>query len=381
MHDVCCQQAVQVLTIADGHRSKIVSESCCSTISISYAKECRMLSPATDPTAIYRYRDTLAAVDALAVAIIHLDLFTELSRCPADLNDLCARLKIHLRPADALCTLLLANQLLRRDTSGILYVTETAREFLVTGSTLNARAYYASMADKPGVSDFLRVLRTGRPANWPGLDGEADWHAAMRTREFAEAFTAAMDCRGRVLAPALAAAVNGNEIRRLLDIGGGSGVYSIAMAEQYPALQCTVLESPIVDEIAQRTIRAAHLSDRVDVLTADMFADEWPDGFDAHLFSNVLHDWDEAVCRQLLERSTSSLAENGCVFIHDMLLDDGKAGPLWAAEYSVLLTTVTQGRLYSAAEINSWLEDFGFRITDKSSTSLGRSVLTARRKK
>ena len=60
-----------------------------------------------------------------------------------------------------------------------------------------------------------------------------------------------------------------------------------------------------------------------------------------------------------------------------MLLDDDKSGPLWAAEYSVLLSTITQGRLYSAAEIAGWLADLDFGIIARASTALGRSVLVA----
>jgi hypothetical protein len=62
-----------------------------------------------------------------------------------------------------------------------------------------------------------------------------------------------------------------------------------------------------------------------------------------------------------------------------MLLDDDKSGPLWAAEYSVLLTTVTQGRLYSATEIGDWLAELGLEIVARAATALGRSLLIARR--
>ena len=334
----------------------------------------------TDPLAIYRYRESLAAVDALTVAIVHLDLFTALATAPATLADLCQRFSIHPRPADTLCTLLIANRLLRRDANGLLHVTDTAREFLVAGSPLDARPYYASIAEKPGVADFLTVLRTDRPANWPGEQGEADWHAAMRTEAFAESFTAAMDCRGRVLGPGLAAALAGTAPRRLLDVGGGSGVYSIAVAATFPATRATILEASPVDAIARRTVAAAGLGGRINIVTADMFADTWPEDHDAHLFSNVLHDWNEADCRRLLARSVAALPDGGRLLIHDMLLDDDKSGPLWAAEYSVLLTTVTQGRLYSAAEIGGWLADLGLQIVDRAPTALGRSLLTAVRR-
>jgi len=336
-------------------------------------------SPVTDPAAIYRYRETLAAVDALTAAIVHLDLFTALADNPADLPAICRRYSTHPRPTDTLCTLLVANGLVRRDGDHVLHVTDTAREFLVSGSPFDARPYYASIADKPGVSDFLTVLRTDRPANWPGEEGEADWHAAMRTEAFAESFTAAMDCRGRVLGPGLAAALAGSPPRRLLDVGGGSGVYAIAVARAFPDTRATVLEASPVDAIAKRTISAAGLGGRIDVVTADMFTDLWPADHDTHLFSNVLHDWNEADCRRLLAKSVAAMPDGGRLLVHDMLLDDDKSGPLWAAEYSVLLTTVTQGRLYSAREIGSWLADLGMRIVDHAPTALGRSVLIAGR--
>jgi predicted O-methyltransferase YrrM len=338
-----------------------------------------MKSPTTDPTAIYRYRDSLAAVDALAVAIVHLDLFTALAHEPADLDGICRRFSLHHRPADVLCTLLAANGLVRRDPAGRLHVTDTAREFLVAGGPHDARGYYASMADKPGVSDVLAVLRTGRPAHWPGDDAAADWHAAMRTEAFAESFTAAMDCRGRVLAPALADAIAGHAVHRLLDVGGGSGVYAIAIAESRPDVRATVLEAAPVDAIARRTIAAAGLGDRVGVATADMFLSKWPSDHDTHLFSNVLHDWDEPDCRRLLALSAAALPAGGRILVHDMFLDDDKAGPLWAAEYSTLLSTVTQGRLYSAAEIAGWLVPLGLRIVSRHATALGRGVLVADR--
>ena len=101
-----------------------------------------MPTPVTDPTAIYRYRETLAAIDALTAAIVHLDLFTALADHPADLPSICRQFSIHPRPTDTLCTLLIANGLLRRvDNGGVLHVTNTAREFLVSGGPFDARPY------------------------------------------------------------------------------------------------------------------------------------------------------------------------------------------------------------------------------------------------
>ena len=334
-----------------------------------------MQPAAHDAAPIYRYRDTLAAVDCLAAAIVHLDLFTLLDREPLDRAAICRRLGIAPRPTDVMLTLCAANGLVAADAGGMLRTTPLGREFLVAGAARDARPYYASMAGRPGVDDWLKVLRTDRPANWPGAQGEADWHAAMRTTAFAESFTAAMDCRGRVLAPAVAAAIDLGASRRLLDVGGGSGVYAIACLEAAPALRATVLEADPVADIARRTVARAGHADRIEVTSADMFADDWPQGHDLHLFANVLHDWDEPDCRRLLATSAARLPSGGRIVVADMFLADAKDGPLWAAEYSVLLASVTQGRLYTPAEIAGWIADLGLAIVRHAPLPLGRGLL------
>ena len=331
--------------------------------------------PLHDASTIYRLRDCLAAVDCLCAAIVHLDFFSVLDRHPDDAAGICRRLGLHPRPADVMLTLFKAHGFVIAGADGVCRTTGLAREFLVAGGPCDARPYYESMAERPGVADFLRVLRTGRPANWPGEEGEADWHAAMRTEAFAESFTAAMDCRGRAIAPHLARAVDLAAARRLLDVGGGSGVYAIACAETWPALEAVVLESPPVDAIARRVTARSPAASRLAVVAADMFADPWPAGFDVHLFSNVLHDWDEPDCRRILAASAKALPPHGRILVHDMFLDDDKAGPTWAAEYSVLLASVTQGRLYSRREIACFAAEVGFAPIRSAATALGRDVL------
>ena len=333
----------------------------------------------TDPSALYRYRDSLAAVDLLGAAIAHLDFFSWLERSPADAKTICSGLSLHERPTDVMLTLFAANSLVTCDTRGTYCVTELAREFLTCKSPYDARSYYNSMADRQGVHDFLKVLRTGKPANWPGKEGEANWHAAMKTESFSESFTAAMDCRGRVLGPALSRAVNLASSKRLLDIAGGSGVYSVALVEANPALNAVVFEASPIDAIARRTISSASLCTRIDVVSGDMFTDPWPADCDTHLFSNVLHDWDLVDVDRLLIRSAESLPSHGRILVHDMFLNPDKCGPLAAAEYSALLMSVTQGRIYSTSEIGSRLERLGFTVMPLIPTALHRGVLVATR--
>ena len=315
--------------------------------------------PATDPVGIYRVRDGLYAGDMLLTALVHLDLFSWLDAHPATKADICSALGIVDRPADVMLTLFTAMGLIAAP-DGVFHLTMLGREHLVSSSPWFLGPYYASLKERPVCLDLLKVLRTGKPANWGSQAGEQDWHKAMETEAFAASFTAAMDCRGIYLAQAVAKALDLSTQRHLLDIAGGSGIYACALAAHWPELRATVLEKPPVDRIAARAIAARGYSDRVAVHPADMLSAPLPVFADTHLYSNVLHDWDEPVVRELLARSFAALPPGGMVMVHDAFLNAAKTGPLHVAEYSVLLMHSSEGRCYSVAEMEEYLTDAGF---------------------
>src|SRR6185295_9766137 len=213
--------------------------------------------------------------------------------------------------------------------------------------------YYAALKDRPVCKDYVEVLRTGRPANWGGAKEGKDWHQSMEDPAFADSFTAAMDCRGVLLGAALARALDSQGLTHLLDVAGGSGIYACAIVARHPHLRATVLEKPPVDAVARRAIERRGLGTKVGVVAGDMLASEFPAGCDAHLISNVLHDWDEPVVKQLLAKSHRALAPGGLLVIHDMHLNADKTGPLPVAKYSALLMHSTEGRCYSVGEIGN----------------------------
>lgn len=336
--------------------------------------------PETDPTSIYRYRDGLYAVDMLTTAICQLDLFSRLAEQPADLANLCHALDLRERPADVMLTLLTAMGLLQ-NSAGVFSLTTLAREHLVKSSPWFIGPYFASVKERPVCRDILAVLRTGQPSNWASLRDEKQWAKAMEDDTFANSFTAAMDCRGAFLGPALAANLNCSRHRRLLDIAGGSGVYACAMVARHPHLKAAVLEKAAVASITCRSLASRAFADRVEVLVGDMFADPLPVEFDLHLFSNVLHDWDENGVKQLLAKSSAALPAGGMIVIHDAHINADKTGPLPVAAYSALLMTITEGRCYSEKEMAGYLTEAGFGDIAYAPTAADRSVITARKLK
>ena len=108
----------------------------------------------------------------------------------------------------------------------------------------------------------------------------------------------------------------------------GLGVYACALAARFPHLEAAVLEKPPVDRISRRAIAKRGFSSRVDVVAGDMLDEPLPAGYDVHLFSNVLHDWDEPVVERLVHASAEALAPGGLLIVHDAFLNARKDGPI-----------------------------------------------------
>ena len=332
--------------------------------------------PTTIPTGLYRSRDELYATDMLITALRGFDFFTWLDGHPSTVEEVASHFGFYRRPVDVMTTLFVAMGLLARD-GRTLRTTPVAREHLVATSPWFAGPYFPRLTDRPIAQDLLRILGTGNPARFASRPDEDDWHQAMETEAFAEEFLAAMDVRGRLTGPALARNLGEKPYRRLLDVAGGSGIYACSMAARFASLRASVLEKPPVDAVARRAIEARGFADRIDVVAADMLQDPLPEGYDAHLFSNVLHDWDEDVVRRLVHASAAALPSGGEIIVHDAFLNEDKSGSLAIAGYSVLLMHVTQGRCYSTAEMEAWLGEAGFAKPTLVPTAVERIALVA----
>jgi SAM-dependent methyltransferase len=344
--------------------------------------------PRTDPSQLFELAEGMHAVEVIVAAVGWLELFDRLDENRWDLAGVCEGLGIAARPADVMLTLCRALRLVESDDGGVFALSPLGREFMLSSSPMSLVPCYAALRERQPARDVLSVLRNDRPVEIsegpPSDDGEGepegqDWAGGMEEEQFAEFFLAALDSRNAYLAHALAETLELRGDERILDVGGGSGIYSCALAGRHGGVRATVLEKPPVDAVARRAIERRGLGDRVDVRTGDMLADALPLGYDAHLLSNVLHDWDPDTIRRLLGTCYRALPPGGRIVVHEPALDADKAGPLAIAQYSVLLMMYTQGRCYSVAEIQSFLEEAGFGGVSLAPGAVNRRVITATR--
>jgi hypothetical protein len=328
---------------------------------------------------LYRLRDGVYAADLLIVTVADLNLFSWLQDHPgADASVISRGLALAARPVDVMLTYLAALGLVERAGDEV-DMTALARDHFVAGSPFDLRAYYASLRERPGGSDLRRVLETDEAAAWASAQVTEDWVSRLDDPTFAAGITAAMDARGRFLGPRLADALARVPATRVLDIGGSSGIYLSALCDSRSGLTGTVFEWPPIDRVCRTLLGERGYGDRIQVITGDMFADPLPTDHDLHLFSHVLHDWDEPRVRSLLGASFTSLTPGGWLVKHDVHVNEHKTGPLPAAEYSVFLMHATPGKCWSVAELGSMLTECGFETPSHRDTAGDRSIVLARK--
>ena len=321
--------------------------------------------PQTDPTAIFEVFRGNHATELLAAAVHHLGVFRIVASGPLGFDELRDRLGLAERPANVLLTALRAMGLIDRRTDGLLDLTPVAREHLVPGGTFDVSDYVGLAANGAGVLEMVERLRTNRPAGAkPGGAGAAfifreGIESAMESEASARRLTLALAGRAKNVAPVLAERLAIDGAKTVLDVGGGTGIYSIALLQRNPRLRAVVFDRAEVLKVAAEMAEAYGVADRLELVAGDMFADDLPRGCDVVLLSNVLHDWDVPECDALVGRCAAVLPAGGRLVIHDVFLDDDLGGPLPIALYSASLFSLTEGRAYSAREYRGMLARAG----------------------
>ena len=123
--------------------------------------------------------------------------------------------------------------------------------------------------------------------------------------------------------------------RRLLDVGGGPGTYSVLLSRAYPELEATVLDLPPVIRIAEALIEQQGASDRVKTIAGDYHTIAFPNGNDAVLFFGMLHQESAENIPALLNKAYASLNPGGSVYVMDMMTDATHTAPKFSPMFAV----------------------------------------------
>jgi ubiquinone/menaquinone biosynthesis C-methylase UbiE len=201
------------------------------------------------------------------------------------------------------------------------------------------------------LSDFVR---SGQPVERPQLHLGED---ADRTRTFVLSMHGRALGIGRAIVPML----DLRDRKRLLDVGGGPGTWSVLIAQANPAIHCTVLDLPPVVAIAGELIAQQGMSERVQTIGGSYHTTPFPQGVDVVNFFGMLHQEAPAEIVALLRKAYEALEPGGLVQVLDMMTDATRTQPAFSALFAVNMALTTKnGWVFSDADLKGWMEQAGF---------------------
>ncbi|BBO75824.1 SAM-dependent methyltransferase [Desulfosarcina widdelii] len=286
------------------------------------------------------------------ISAAELDLFTLLVNQARTAEEVAEAIGADLRGItillDALCAL------------GFLVKTDGAYQTESSAAKLLSADAPASV--RPMVLHMGSVWR-----NWSNLNdivlGKAvpDLKKGILDKENFEAFIGAMHVVASRNAPGVVAAIGPDGARRLLDVGGGSGSYTLAFLEAQPAMRATLFDKPPVIEMARTRIEAAAMADRVKLVPGDFYKHELPAGHDLALLSAIIHQNSPAENEELYRKIHRALDAGGRIVIRDHVMSPDHTQPTEGALFAVNMLAGTRGGgTYTFEEIEAGLAAVGF---------------------
>ena len=187
-----------------------------------------------------------------------------------------------------------------------------------------------------------------------------------RGEEWLEAFINAMHDRGKKQAPAQLAEIDLQGVESVLDVGGGSGCFSMEFINKKPALKAAIFDLPNVVPISKKIVEKEGFSGEIEHYSGDYKTDELPSGFDLVFLSAIIHSNTAETNQELVKKCYDSLNTNGKIVVQDWIMNDAKTKPVQGAIFSInMLVGVEGGDCYSENEVSSWMRNAGFTDISK----------------
>jgi ubiquinone/menaquinone biosynthesis C-methylase UbiE len=295
-----------------------------------------------------------------------IGLFTSLADSPATLRQLAERLGVPARTLRIIADAMVALGLVERE--GTVYRNGAAADACLSGRgpmNMGPLLRFANAVSYPLWLGLEQAVRTDGPAR-----GEL-------TQEQQQIFSEGVEAATAGAARALATTYDFGRHRRLLDIGGGTGSFLVAILSAHPALEGTLFDLPEVAEIAERKLAASPVADRVSVTAGNAMENDLPGGHDVVLLANLIHYFLPQQNVELVGRVRAAVEPRARLLLVDWWTDPTHTQPLATALMAGEFLAHVGGDVYSDEEMNFWLAEKGWRPVEKLPLAGPQSAIVA----
>jgi 3-hydroxy-5-methyl-1-naphthoate 3-O-methyltransferase len=336
-------------------------------------EECRVAShdePRSPSSALLEMAQAYRQ-SAILMTACELQVFTHLSQGPLKADALAQHCQVPVRGLQRLLNACVVLDLLEKEDDSYCN-TPIAETFLVQGkSGYMGNFIQAGMEQYEAWGRLAQAIREDRPMN-PYSAEALPTLPAERIRVYVERLYEL----GKRNAVAIAERVDLGPVQQMLDVAGGSGIYSITFAQRQPTLRATVFDLPPVVPFTQEIIARYGMQERVTAYPGNYFQDDFAGGNDLVLLSNSLQTEGVETCRMLLGKVFKALAPGGQLVIHGVMPNADRITPPQPALFQVqMLLSFPEGDAHPAEEICNWAAEVGF--VDLTATRLPAPAFTS----
>jgi hypothetical protein len=293
---------------------------------------------------------------AILMTACELHVFTHLSQGPLSADTLARNCQVPLRGLQHLLNACVVLDLLEKEDERY-HNTPIAETFLVQGKPGYMGNFIGGGTEHyEAWGRLIQAIQEDRPVN-PHSAEALPTLPTDRIRGYVER----LYDMGKRNAIAIADRVDLAPVQQMLDVAGGSGIYSITFAQRQPTLRATVFDLPPIVAFTQEIIARHGMQERVTPCPGNYFLDDFAGGNDLILLSNALQTEGVNTCRMLLGKVFMALAPGGQLVIHGIMPNPDRVTPPQPALFQLqMLLSFPEGDAHPAEEICTWAAETGF---------------------
>jgi len=293
----------------------------------------------------------------ISAAVQH-GIFDQLDAGPKTAQELADAAGVPLRGIRAVANALVGIDLLAKDADGRYALTPESAAFLVSKkpSFLGRMIRHTTVQVLPRWTMLGEIVEHGKSlGSVNNQEGGAEFFQQFVEDLFPLSYPAAQALAAELKVAEATAPVS------VLDLGAGSGVWSVALAQASPKVSVTAVDWPIVLEVTQRVAARCGVADRYTFVAGDLGLADFGHGYNVATLGHILHSEGEVGSRELLKKTFTALAPGGTIAIQEFLVDEQRAKNTMGLIFAVnMLVATDDGDTYSFEEIANWLTGTGF---------------------